>query len=210
MADWKQLPDSIIDPITLEPINELTVEPFKINQHYFDGEALAAYLVASSTFENPLDRKALTRDDCQRLDAHLARNKLKRLGVERERRAAQRRAMSTLTVSNYTPKARFVHVLQEEDLAPASYATARERRAAARAILRKARRQHESTSGRRHRRRGREAPCAARRGVLEGPRRPRRGVELCHSRGARRQRPCLLYTSPSPREGLLSRMPSSA
>ena len=91
-TDWKQLPDSIIDPITLEPINELKVEPFKINKHYFDGEALAAYLVASSTFENPLDRKALTRDDCQRLDAHLARNKLKRLGVERERRAAQRRA----------------------------------------------------------------------------------------------------------------------
>ena len=91
-TDWKQLPDSIIDPITLEPINELKVEPFKINKHYFDGEALAAYLVASSTFENPLDRKALTRDDCQRLDAHLVRNKLKRLGVERERRAAQRRA----------------------------------------------------------------------------------------------------------------------
>ena len=78
-TDWKQLPDSIIDPITLEPINELKVEPFKINKHYFDGEALAAYLVASSTFENPLDRKALTRDDCQRLDAHLARNKLERL-----------------------------------------------------------------------------------------------------------------------------------
>ena len=92
MTDWKQLPDSIIDPITLEPINDLTVEPFKINKHYFDGEALAAYLVASSTFENPLDRRALTRDDCQRLDAHLVRNKLKRLGVERERRAAQRRA----------------------------------------------------------------------------------------------------------------------
>ena len=91
-TDWKQLPDSIIDPITLEPINELAVEPFKIGTHYFDGEALAAYLVASSTFENPLDRKALTRDDCQRLDAHLVRNKLKRLGVERERRAAQRRA----------------------------------------------------------------------------------------------------------------------
>ena len=86
-TDWKQLPDSVVDPITLEPINELRVEPFKINQHYFDGEALAAYLVASSTFENPLDRKALTRDDCQRLDAHLVRNKLKRLGVERERRA---------------------------------------------------------------------------------------------------------------------------
>ena len=49
-TDWKQLPDSIIDPITLEPINELKVEPFKINKHYFDGEALAAYLVASSTF----------------------------------------------------------------------------------------------------------------------------------------------------------------
>ena len=81
-TDWKQLPDSIIDPITLEPINELKVEPFKINKHYFDGEALAAYLVASSTFENPLDRRALTRDDCQRLDAHLVRNKLKRLGVK--------------------------------------------------------------------------------------------------------------------------------
>ena len=54
-TDWKQLPDSVVDPITLEPINELRVEPFKINQHYFDGEALAAYLVASSTFENPLD-----------------------------------------------------------------------------------------------------------------------------------------------------------
>ena len=83
MADWKQLPDSIVDPITLEPINELAVEPFKINKHYFDGEALAAYLVASSTFENPLDRRALTRDDCQRLDAHLARKKLKRLKCRR-------------------------------------------------------------------------------------------------------------------------------
>ena len=99
-TDWKQLPDSIVDPITLEPINELAVEPFKINQHYFDGEALAAYLVASSTFENPLDRRALTRDDCQRLDAHLVRNKLKRLGVERERRAAQRRACAHLAKSS--------------------------------------------------------------------------------------------------------------
>ena len=31
-TDWKQLPDSVVDPITLEPINELRVEPFKINQ----------------------------------------------------------------------------------------------------------------------------------------------------------------------------------
>ena len=26
-TDWKQLPDSVVDPITLEPINELRVEP---------------------------------------------------------------------------------------------------------------------------------------------------------------------------------------
>ena len=85
-TDWKQLPDSIIDPITLEPINELAVEPFKINQHYFDGEALAAYLVASSTFENPLDRKALTRDDFKRIltepEANLIRQNQALLATE--------------------------------------------------------------------------------------------------------------------------------
>ena len=92
MGDWKQLPDSVVDPITLEPICELRVAPFRIDKHYFDGEALAAYVVASGKYENPLDRKALTRDDCQRLDRHLEQNRLKRLGVEREHRAAQRRA----------------------------------------------------------------------------------------------------------------------
>ena len=45
--------------------------------HYFDGKALAEYLVSSSDFRNPITRGELTILDCQRLDAYLKKHRIK-------------------------------------------------------------------------------------------------------------------------------------
>ena len=50
----------------------------------------------------------------------------------------------------------------------------------------------------------------SRRGTLIGPETPLRDDPAGQVRIFTRHGPCLLYTSPSPRDGLLSRMPSSA
>ncbi|CAJ1949620.1 unnamed protein product [Cylindrotheca closterium] len=78
-------------PITLEPFATSPYPPFCLsdsNEHhgiyshvpsnistdrhyYFDGFALASYLVARGIFENPLTRQELTIVDCRRLDEYL-------------------------------------------------------------------------------------------------------------------------------------------
>ncbi|KAJ1449821.1 hypothetical protein M885DRAFT_534394 [Pelagophyceae sp. CCMP2097] len=97
---WHSLDDSLLDPITLEPLNELPFEPFTLRERFhFDAEALAAYVVASGTFENPLSREAMTLQECVDLDAHLAQHRVRPLGVQRafELNAAKEHAATTAT-----------------------------------------------------------------------------------------------------------------
>ena len=77
---WDNLTDEC--PITLEPLSTLPYPPFILtddissdgkNEHhaYFDGLALATYIISQGNFANPLTRVPLTYDDCVRLDEHL-------------------------------------------------------------------------------------------------------------------------------------------
>mmetsp|Transcript_20573 Transcript_20573/g.44949 ORF Transcript_20573/g.44949 Transcript_20573/m.44949 type:complete len:564 (+) Transcript_20573:127-1818(+) len=87
---WTTLPDEC--PITLEPLSTLPYPPFCLyspgscasssssaagaadstsSGMYFDGLALASYMVSRATFQNPLTREALTWEDCVRLDDYL-------------------------------------------------------------------------------------------------------------------------------------------
>ena len=82
---WTTLPDEC--PITLEPLSTLPYPPFCLYSHgssaaaaaatstsnvmYFDGLALASYIVSRATFQNPLTREALSWEDCVRLDDYL-------------------------------------------------------------------------------------------------------------------------------------------
>ena len=97
---WKALND--IDPITLEPLSQLTREPFKLESDfrttsqksssvpttkttgkafYFDGEALAEFLTTTANFINPINRQALSKGDCERLDLYLKHHQLREYGV---------------------------------------------------------------------------------------------------------------------------------
>ena len=86
---WSNLDDEC--PITLEPLSDLPYPPFALTDNddqrrdssltgsdrakcccqYFDGLALAAYVISRSSFVNPLTRASLTYDDCVRLDTYL-------------------------------------------------------------------------------------------------------------------------------------------
>lgn len=75
---WRKLAASATDPISLEPLNRLRMEPFELDEEghkmLFDARVLAAYLVSSNVFANPLTRRELTRETCALLDAHLAKH----------------------------------------------------------------------------------------------------------------------------------------
>ena len=75
---WRELAASETDPISLEPLNRLRVEPFDIDEDghkmLFDARVLAAYLVSSNVFANPLTRRPLRRETCASLDAHLEKH----------------------------------------------------------------------------------------------------------------------------------------
>ncbi|MGK3754481.1 MAG: hypothetical protein ACI8RD_006790 [Bacillariaceae sp.] len=75
-------------PITLECLSTLEYPPFALYMNndnnsgsnstshekvsaYFDGLALASYVVSRGVFQNPLTRADLTADDCRRLDRYL-------------------------------------------------------------------------------------------------------------------------------------------
>ena len=78
---WTSLTDE--DPITLEPLAALPYPPFVLidgcdedrcgsrREHYFDGVALATYVVSQGTFANPLTRAPLTHGNCIQLDEYL-------------------------------------------------------------------------------------------------------------------------------------------
>jgi hypothetical protein len=65
------------DPITLEPLGSLPCPPFALYHRsqggisYFDGMALASFIVARGVFQNPLTREELSYEDCRRLDVYL-------------------------------------------------------------------------------------------------------------------------------------------
>jgi hypothetical protein len=78
---WKSLGDEEVDPITLEPLSTLSYAPFTLplsdtKDARFDGGALAQYLVTCRNFVNPLSRAAISREQCQELDAYLKRHRL--------------------------------------------------------------------------------------------------------------------------------------
>eukprot|EP00980_Cylindrotheca_fusiformis_P008344 scaffold1754_cov105-Cylindrotheca_fusiformis.AAC.6 len=62
-------------PITLESLSTLPYPPFSLNSggntSYFDGLALASYIVSRGVFQNPLTRQDLTMEDCRCLDDYL-------------------------------------------------------------------------------------------------------------------------------------------
>jgi len=70
---WHALQED--DPITLEPLKKLNVPPFGLVSNgvtqYFDAVALASYITRRAVFENPLNREAISREDCARLDEHI-------------------------------------------------------------------------------------------------------------------------------------------
>ena len=57
------------DPITLSPFVR---EPFRLGAHWFDADVLASFLVSTAHFQHPLTREEISREDCRRLDEHLA------------------------------------------------------------------------------------------------------------------------------------------
>lgn len=84
---WRKLTDC--DPISLEPLRKLRVEPFElsaddegVHASWFDGRLLSTYLVSSGNFSHPISRRELTKEDCQRLDAHLRKYHLGKPIVE--------------------------------------------------------------------------------------------------------------------------------
>lgn len=65
-------------PITLESLASLPYPAFALTsassnntKHYFDGAALATYIISQGTFTNPLTREPLNYEDCVRLDEYL-------------------------------------------------------------------------------------------------------------------------------------------
>ena len=72
---WNSLEQE--DPITLEPLGSLAYPPFALYHRsqggisYFDGMALASFIVARGIFQNPLTREELSYEDCRRLDVYL-------------------------------------------------------------------------------------------------------------------------------------------
>jgi len=74
---WQRdLSEEVCDPISLEPIREMTYPPFGLGGHWFDGAVLATYAVSTSTFANPMTREPMTRQDCRALDEYLVENRL--------------------------------------------------------------------------------------------------------------------------------------
>lgn len=74
-------PASETCPISLEPIRKFRRAPFELKadpdlQHrtagdWFDARYLSSYLVSRGDFTHPVSRRALTREECVRLDEHL-------------------------------------------------------------------------------------------------------------------------------------------
>ena len=69
--DWWKTSDLGECPITLESLNTLPYPPFVLHRSYFDGFALASFIVSRGIFQNPLTREELTHSDCRRLDDYL-------------------------------------------------------------------------------------------------------------------------------------------
>lgn len=92
---WQTLDETIVDPISLDPIRDLLYPPFEIIsshtnedgeaaqvKHYFDGQFLAHYIVSTANFIDPINRAALDHATCVRLDQYLKEHRLPSAGVE--------------------------------------------------------------------------------------------------------------------------------
>jgi hypothetical protein len=56
-----------------------------LSGNLFDGRLLALYFVASSVFEDPMNRREVTAGDCAELDAYLRRHQLGQANVANAR-----------------------------------------------------------------------------------------------------------------------------
>ena len=66
---WARIEDEC--PITLEPINTMTIAPFFLDGSYFDADSLHGYLIDTGRLENPCTRAPLSRAVCRALDEHV-------------------------------------------------------------------------------------------------------------------------------------------
>lgn len=94
---WRtNIPDGSLDPITLDPLDELSYPPFPLvieppyvpvdtfppphdfqaALHLFDGRTLAYYLISQLQFIDPLNRRDLTRPELVCLDNYLKKHNL--------------------------------------------------------------------------------------------------------------------------------------
>ena len=83
---WTRELASEEDPITLEPLRKLKHPPFeckadpslshRTGSDWFDGHALACYLIATANFLHPISRRPLTRAECEALDRHCVEHRL--------------------------------------------------------------------------------------------------------------------------------------
>eukprot|EP00299_Pterocystis_sp_00344_P018982 c9453_g1_i1.p1 GENE.c9453_g1_i1~~c9453_g1_i1.p1 ORF type:complete len:264 (+),score=52.86 c9453_g1_i1:118-909(+) len=76
---WRKLKDE--DPISLQPLRRLTKEPFNLplddsKACWFDCGVLCDYLASTCNFTHPINRRAITLQDCQRLDAHATHHRI--------------------------------------------------------------------------------------------------------------------------------------
>lgn len=87
---WRSLPASEECPVSLTRIRDLESEPFALTacapgmvqsddepKHYFDAPALAMFLVSSSQFMNPVNRRPLELSECRKLDKHMGKTSLR-------------------------------------------------------------------------------------------------------------------------------------
>lgn len=71
ISEWWRSLDLGEDPITMEDLSTLSYPPFLLKRNYFDGFALASFIVSRGIFQNPLTREELTLQDCRLLDEYL-------------------------------------------------------------------------------------------------------------------------------------------
>jgi hypothetical protein len=123
VVEWNDITDQ--DPISLEPLCSLPYPPFQLGFWStgevinFDGNVLCQYLVATRKYVNPVNHKALTAEDCTRLDEYLHTHNLQRANVrecfdEIQRRQKQEEEVRRQRIRKQVMEATFKEVRHEK------------------------------------------------------------------------------------------------